>query len=69
MPLDLTTAMWLPERTGTAYLTEAVAPWPCSPHLLVRVGDAELSMSVDYAGPVLAALSALAASATEGVER
>jgi hypothetical protein len=59
----------LPERTGAAYLTEAVAPWPCSPYLWVRIGDAELSMSVDYARPVLAALSALVASAGEGVER
>lgn len=63
IPLTLSTAMWLPVRDGTAWLTEACAPWPCAPYLRVQVGDLELSMSVDYAAPVLDALSTLLASA------
>jgi hypothetical protein len=63
IPLDLRGAIWLPEQDATAYLTESVAPWRCAPFLRVRLGDAELSMPADAAGPVLAALSALAASA------
>ncbi|MBE1484981.1 hypothetical protein [Plantactinospora soyae] len=69
VPLNLTTAIWLPRRAGTAFLTEAVAPWPCAPYLRVRLGDAELSMPAEHAGPALTTLSALAASAGEGVDR
>jgi hypothetical protein len=64
VPLNLTTAMWLPVRDGTAWLSEACAPWPCAVFLRVQVGDEELSMSADYAAPVLDALSTLLASAT-----
>jgi len=63
VPLDLRSAMWPPARTGTAYLTESVAPWRCSAYLRIQVGDTELSMTVDHAGPVLDALSALVATA------
>jgi hypothetical protein len=64
IPLDLTTAMWLPVRDGTAWLTQACAPWECAVFLRVQVGDLELSMSADYAAPVLDTLSTLLASAT-----
>jgi len=67
VPLNLTTAM-LPVRDGTAWLSEACAPWPCSVYLRVLVGDVELSMSADYAAPVIDALSALLASATTAPE-
>lgn len=63
VPLDLTAAMLLPVRDGTAWLTEACAPWPCAPYLRVQVGDLELSMSADYAAPLLDALSTLLTSA------
>lgn len=36
VPLNLTTAMWLPVRDGTAWLTEACAPWPCDPYQRVQ---------------------------------
>jgi hypothetical protein len=69
VPLNLTSAIWLPQRAGTASLTEAVAPWPCAPYLRVCLGKAELSMPVEHAGPVLVALSALAASTGAGADR
>jgi hypothetical protein len=53
----------LPARSGTAYLSEAAAPWRCSPYLRVRVGDATMSLPVDHARPLLVALSDLVASA------
>jgi hypothetical protein len=62
IPLNLTTTM-LPVRDGTAWLSEACAPWPCDVFLRVQAGDLQLSMSGDYATPVLDALSALLASA------
>lgn len=65
--LNLTSAL-LPVRDGTAWLSEACAPWPCTPYLHVQVGDVELSMSVDYAAPVLDAMSALTASAANARE-
>jgi hypothetical protein len=70
IPVNLTTSA-LPVRDGTAWLTEACAPWPCAVFLRVRVGDVELSMADDYAAPMLDALSALLASAvtSEGVTR
>ena len=70
IPLNLTTTM-LPVRDGTAWLSEACAPWPCAVYLRVHVGDMELSMSAGYAAPLLDALSALIASAAtaEGVTR
>lgn len=61
--LNLLTAMWLPTRTGTAYLTEAAAPWRCSPYLRVQVGELRLAMPVECMRPVLDALSALVSSA------
>ncbi len=68
VPLNLTTAMGLPVRDGTAWLSEACAPWPCAVFLRVQVGDVELSMSADYAAPVLDALSTLLASAATAEE-
>lgn len=69
--LNLTSAMWLPVRDGTAWLSQACAPWECAVFLNLRVGDLDLSMSADYATPLLDALSTLLASATtaEGVTR
>ena len=47
-----------------AFLSEAVAPWRCSTYLRITVDrDTELAMPVESAAPLLAALSALAASA------
>ena len=63
VPLNLTMAMWLPVRDGTAWRSEACAPWPCASYLRVQVGDLELSLCADYAAPVLDALSTLLASA------
>ena len=66
--MDLSGA-WLvdgPERSGSAYLTEAAAPWRRASYLRVRVGGVDLSLPVDAAGPVLAALSGLVATAREG---
>jgi hypothetical protein len=68
VPLNLTTAMWLPVRDGTAWLSEACAPWPCAVFLRVLVGDLELSVSADYAAPALDALSTLLASAATAEE-
>ena len=71
IPLNLTTAIWIPVREGRAWLSEACAPWPCAVFLRVPAGDVELSLSADDAVPVLEALSALLALAcpAEGVTR
>jgi hypothetical protein len=53
----------LPARSGTAYLSEAAAPWRCSPYLRLRVGDVALSLPVDRARPLLTGPSGLVASA------
>jgi hypothetical protein len=59
--VDLTCAVWLPARVGEAYLTEAVAPWPCLTYLHVlvagEVAGEEVSMPVEYAAPVLSVLN------------
>jgi hypothetical protein len=68
IPLNLTTAQWLPGPDGTAWLTEACAPWQCAVFLRVQVDNLELPMSADYAAPVLDALSTLLASAITGEE-
>jgi hypothetical protein len=62
--LNLSTALWLPVRDGTAWLTQVCAPWPCESYLRVQVGDARLSMPAGNARRVLDALSALLASIT-----
>ena len=59
VPLDLTAAWLLPDRSGTAYLSQGVAPWTCSTYLRVEVGDAAVALPTDAAEPALAALSAL----------
>ena len=71
VPLALAGVFWLPAREGSAWLTEACAPWQCAPHLRVKVGDGELSMAADDAGRMLDVLSVLVASARagEGVNR
>lgn len=71
IPLNLTTAFMLPAREGTAWLSEACAPWSCDVYLRVQIGDLEFSMSTHYAGQVLDDLSALLESAatTEEVTR
>jgi hypothetical protein len=53
----------LPGRSGAAYLSEAAAPWQCSPYLRVRLGAASVSLPVEHARPLVAALSALVSSA------
>ncbi|MDG4798831.1 hypothetical protein [Micromonospora sp. WMMD1082] len=67
--LDLSCAFPLPKPAGEAYLTEAVAPWPCSTYLRIRVGDAEVSISVERAAPVLSALHMLVAAGEEVTPR
>jgi hypothetical protein len=59
MPVRLTTAVLLPVRDGTAWLSQACAPWTCDTYLRVRVGDVDLSMPAADARRVLAGLSAL----------
>jgi hypothetical protein len=59
VPLDLAAAWLLPDRSGSAYLSQGVAPWTCSTYLRVEVGAAAVALPVDAAQPVLAALSAL----------
>jgi hypothetical protein len=64
LPLNIGVGSWPVPPTGVAFLTESVAPWRCSTFLRVVVdGGAELSMSVESAAPLLAALSKLVASA------
>ncbi len=66
--LNLTTAIWLPVRDGTARLSQACAPWECAVYLRVQFGDVELSMPAEDATPVLDALSTLIASAATDQE-
>jgi hypothetical protein len=68
VPVRLTSAVLLPVRDGTAWLTSACAPWPCDTYLPVQVGDVHLSMPAENARRMLADLSALLClAATEGV--
>jgi hypothetical protein len=71
VPVSLTTAVLLPVRDGTAWLSEACAPWTCDTYLRVQVGDVHLSMPDADARRVLADLSALLAltATAEGVTR
>jgi hypothetical protein len=64
IPLNLATGQWLPVRDGTAWLTQACAPWLCEPYLRVQVGDTHLSMPADNARRVLDDLSTLASATT-----
>src|SRR5262245_2516620 len=68
VPLDLTCAMLLPGRAGEAWLTQAVAPWPCSTYLRVRIADAELSMPVEHAVTQISALLRLVMAGQAGEE-
>ena len=68
IPLNLTTAFMLPACEGTAWLTEACAPWRCDAYLRVQIGDLEFSMSAHYAGQMLDDLSALLESAATAGE-
>ncbi|WP_328467277.1 hypothetical protein OHA21_48565 [Actinoplanes sp. NBC_00393] len=63
IPLNLNSVLWLPAREGTAWLTEARAPWSCEPYLRLEIGDAHLSMPAGDARRVLDALSTLLTSA------
>jgi hypothetical protein len=68
VPIRLTSAVLLPVRDGTAWLSEACAPWPCDTYLRVQVGELDLPMPAADARHALAALSALlCVAATEGV--
>jgi hypothetical protein len=50
-------------------MTQAVAPWRCSTYLRIELaGGTEISMPVESAAPILAALSALVASALDDWE-
>jgi hypothetical protein len=66
IPLDLTTALPLSTPAGEVYLTEAVAPWQCSTYLHIQVGDAAVSMPVEYAERVLSTLHMIVAAAQAG---
>jgi hypothetical protein len=59
--VNLTTAVLLPVREGTAWLSQACALWTCDTYLRVQVGDVHLSMPAADAWQVLADLSALLA--------
>jgi hypothetical protein len=69
--VSLAAAVLLPVRDGTAWLSEACAPWTCDTYLRVQVGDVHLSMPAENARRVLADLSALLcrAPSAEGVTR
>ena len=71
IPVNLATAVLLSVRDGTAWLSQAGAPWTCDIYLRVQVGDVDLSMPAADARRVLADLSALLAltATTEGVTR
>jgi hypothetical protein len=69
LPLNLRACMWPVPPHAVAFLSEAVAPWRCSTYLRITVDrDTELAMPVESAAPILAALSALVASAMTDVE-
>jgi hypothetical protein len=64
VPLNIGTGSWPVPPTGVAFLTESVAPWQCSTFLRIVVdGGTEVSMGVESAGPLLAALTDLVAFA------
>lgn len=68
VPVRLTSAVLLPVRDGTAWLSQACAPWTCDTYLRMQVGDVHLSMPAEQARRVLADLSVLLSlAATEGV--
>jgi hypothetical protein len=68
IPLRLCTATWLPAREGSAWLSEACAPWRCGPYLRVQVGDLHLFLPADDAQRVLDDLSTLLALARASEE-
>jgi hypothetical protein len=69
LPLNLRAGMWPIPPHAVAYLSEAVTPWRCSTYLRITVDqDTELSMPVDNAAPLLAALSELVTSAMTDAE-
>jgi len=61
--LDLTTAIALAPQAGKAYLTQAVAPWPCETYLHIQHGDSDIAMTVRNASPLLSALRLLTTEA------
>jgi hypothetical protein len=69
VPVRLTSAVLLPVPDGTAWPSDACAPWTCATYLRVQVGELDLSMPAADSRRVLAALSALLCLATtaEGV--
>ncbi|MBO3741611.1 hypothetical protein J5X75_29300 [Actinoplanes sp. NEAU-H7] len=67
VPLNIGAGSWPIPPTGVAFLTEAVAPWRCSTFLRIVVdGGTEVSMAVESALPLLAALTDLVAFAVIG---
>src|SRR5262249_1380491 len=70
IPINLPPITAPPVRgPATGWLTQGCAPWSCHIFLWMRVGELELSISVDYAKPALDALVTLLASAVEEVIR
>jgi hypothetical protein len=64
VPLNIGAGSWPIPPAGVAFLTESVAPWRCSTFLrTVAEGGTELSMAVESAAPLLAAITALVVSA------
>jgi len=69
LALNLRAGLWPIPPSAVVWMTEAVAPWRCSTYLRIELaGGAEISMPVESAAPVLAALSGLVASALEDWE-
>ncbi|MEV6931698.1 hypothetical protein AB0M46_45405 [Dactylosporangium sp. NPDC051485] len=64
LQLNLRAGNWPIPPHAVASLSESVAPWRCSTYLRITVDRyTELAMPVESAAPLLAALSALVASA------
>ncbi|MDG4797193.1 hypothetical protein [Micromonospora sp. WMMD1082] len=53
----------LSPQAGEAFLTQAVAPWPCDTYLRIRHGDTEIAMAAQDASQVLSALRLLTTEA------
>src|SRR5690348_797754 len=49
VPVRLTSAVLLPVRDGTAWLSQVCAPWTCDTYLRMQVGDVHLSMPAEQA--------------------
>jgi hypothetical protein len=69
LPVAVRATVWPTPDRIEAYLTEAIAPWRCATFLHIAADGMEIvSMPVESATPILAALSGLAATATSDLE-